>query len=134
MTTRPATATRARHFFRRALPAYWLFLFCVTHFPRLELGGPPQSDKLSHFVAFGLLAFFLWKFHEYGRAPLSAWFVWKALAAIAIYAAFDELTQALVERGTDLADWIADVVGAGMVLALLEWRRRASAGGRARPV
>lgn len=126
MTASAATPSRARHFFRRALPAYWVFLFCVTHFPKLELAGPPQSDKLSHFAAFGLLAYFLWKFFECGREPLSAWFLWKALAVIAIYGALDELTQALVERGTDVADWIADMLGAGFALALLEWRRRAA--------
>lgn len=125
MSQPPGPSARQRHFYVRALPAYWLFLFCVTHFPKLELGGPPNSDKYSHFVAFGLLALLLWKFCESGREPLSTWFIWKALLGIGLYAAFDELTQSLVGRGADAADWIADMTGAGLVLALLEWRRRA---------
>ena len=34
------------------LPAYWLFLFFGSHLPKLNLGGPPRSDKAAHLVAF----------------------------------------------------------------------------------
>jgi len=39
--------------YRRALPAYWLFVLCCTHFPNLRLDlGVPSSDKLAHAAAF----------------------------------------------------------------------------------
>ncbi len=112
------------HFIRRLLPAYWIFLFTVTHFPKLGLPGRiPQSDKIVHLVAYGLLALLLWRF-VMTFTDLSPRFVYKALALIAAYAAFDEMTQPLVGRSADIWDWFADVVGAGLVLAVLEWRRQ----------
>jgi VanZ family protein len=117
-----------RRWYRRALPAYWVFLFCATHFPRLELPGRvPQSDKLLHFVAYGLLAFLYWRFAEARHRPLSGRFVWSALAVLVLYAALDEWLQGFIGRSAALTDWLADVLGAVLVLAVLEWRRRAAA-------
>jgi VanZ family protein len=116
---------RWTHWYRRALPAYWLFLFCITHFPYLRLGGPvPESDKLAHITAFALLAFLLWRFVETFGRPLDARFVWTALGGLALYAAADEYLQDFVGRSTDVVDWFGDMLGVVLMLGCLEWRRR----------
>lgn len=120
------------HWYRRLLPAYWVFLFCVTHLPKLELPlRVPQPDKLAHFVAFGLLAFLLWKFAESYRRPVAAGFCWRALLILLAYAAVDEWLQQFVGRSTSLIDFLADAAGIGVVLTLLEWHRRRAAAPRA---
>ncbi len=109
----------------RALPAYWIFLFSATHFPRLELTGPiPKSDKLHHMLAYGLLAFLFWRFAQVFHRPLSPRFVWLAGILLVSYAAADEYLQGFVNRGPDVFDWLADVAGIVLVLGLLEWYRR----------
>lgn len=122
---------RWERFYRRALPAYWVFLFVATHFPKLRLPeAVPRGDKLAHFAAYALLAVFFWKFFEANQRPLSGRFVWNALAVIAVYAAADEVLQPLVGRSADAWDWVCDVVGAALALAALEWNRRRLAGRR----
>jgi VanZ family protein len=107
------------------LPAWWIFMFCATHLPRLRLSADlPGGDKSAHFVAFGILALLLWFFAETMRRPTSNRFVWKAVILVAAYAAFDEVTQPIVGRGADVRDWLMDMLGAGAVLAILELRRR----------
>lgn len=114
------------HWYRRILPTYWLALFLVTHLPRLRIPGEiPQSDKFAHFGAYALLAFLLWRFAETFTRPLGAGFAPRALLLIAGYAALDEWMQSLVGRSADPLDWMADMTGAAVTLALLEWRRRA---------
>ena len=116
---------RWTHWYRRALPAYWLFLVCITHFPHLRLTGEiPESDKFAHLAAFGLLAFLLWRFGEACGKPLTDRFVWVALGIIAFYAALDEYTQGFVGRSTDVRDWLCDMGGALPVLLACEWYRR----------
>jgi VanZ family protein len=74
-----------------------------------------------------LLAFLFWRFAETFRKPAPPWLVWLALAWLGLYAALDEWTQSFVGRGTDVQDWLADMLGIMAVLAVLEWRRRAKA-------
>jgi VanZ family protein len=107
------------------LPAYGIFLFCLTHFPNLEVDVPIRApDKLAHVGAFGLLAFLFWRFAQTLWYPLSNRFVLAAAGCLAAYAALDEYLQGFVGRSTDLVDWLCDVGGIAVVLGLLEWRRR----------
>jgi VanZ family protein len=116
-----------RHWYRRALPAYWLFLFLATHFPKLRLTGPiERPDLYSHFGAFALLAFLLWEFIESVRGAVGPAFVWLAAALLLGYAAVDELTQEFVGRDATVEDWLADAAGALVVLSVLELRRRSA--------
>lgn len=113
-----------RSWYLRILPAYWLFLFLATHLPRLQTPGPPQSDKLLHFVAFALLTFLFWRACESASCTLGPWFVWIALPVLVAYAGIDEYLQQFVGRGSDWEDFVADVVGIAVTLAFLEWQRR----------
>lgn len=117
-------SARWAHFYRRLLPAYWIFLFCSTHFPRLQLPGPDSSDKIAHATAFGILAFLIWRAFQTVYPRLSAAFVWKVLGVVAVYGALDEITQGFVGRSTDPEDWLCDMTGVAIVLGVLEWRRR----------
>ncbi len=70
-------STAWEHWYRRALPAYWIFLFCATHLPKARLPGiVPRPDLLAHFLSFGALAFLFWKFAQSFDRRLSARFVW----------------------------------------------------------
>ncbi len=122
------------HWYRRVLPAYWVFLFALTHLPRLQIAGPEQSDTLAHFGAFGMLAFLYWRFAETLSRPRPVWFVWQAAVVLTLWAGVDEYLQQFVDRTPDLADWIADVAGIGLVLGGLELRRRWVARGPSGPV
>lgn len=121
------------HWYRHALPAYWIFLFSASHFPKLELGGPSSSDKFAHVVAFGLLAFLFWRFVETLRRPVGRGFVWTAAVWLIAYAALDEYLQQFVGRTTDSADFLANTSGIVCTLAILEWRRRSAAQPRQTP-
>lgn len=121
----PAPDSPWTHWYRRALPAYWLALFCGTHLPRLDLGVRIRSsDKLVHAAAYALLAFLFWRFAEALGQPLSGRFVWIAAGCLALYAALDEYLQAFVGRSPDFGDWLANLGGLAVVLAALEWQRR----------
>jgi VanZ family protein len=110
---------------RIALPVYWVALAAVTHYPQVQIPGAiPKSDKVVHVVAFGLLAFLFWLFLASRARPLTAASVWIAALVLVPYATLDEYTQQFVGRYTDVADWVANLVGVISVLAFLEIRRR----------
>ena len=111
--------------YRRMLPAYWVFLFCGTHLPKPRIPGEiPQSDKLVHFVVFGVLTFLFWRFVQTYASSLSSRFVWIALVTLGAYAAIDEYLQQYVNRATSFADWLANLGGIVIALAVLEGLRR----------
>jgi VanZ family protein len=71
----------------------------------------PGSDKLLHFLAYGVLALLL----LYGLAPrLPYWRAWwPSLAISALYGASDEWHQSHVPgRNPEVADAVADAAGA----------------------
>lgn len=112
------------HWYRRVFPAYWVFLFLSTHLPNLRLDIPLSSDKRAHVIAFGILAFLFWRFVETFRRPVPSATVYYAAVVLVVYAGLDEYLQQFVGRGTDWMDWLADLLGLGVVLVLLEARRR----------
>ena len=111
-----------------ALPAYWILLFVATHYPHVRIPGElPQSDKLAHFTAFGLLAFLYWQFARARRSPLGPRFVWTSSAVLIAYAAVDEYVQQVFGRFTDVMDFVANTTGIVVVLVALEVHRRIAA-------
>lgn len=98
--------------------ALFAFLMAVLPHPP-QLPGQP-GDKIQHIAAFATLALLgAW---AYARAPL------RLLAGLALFGALIEIVQAVpaLNRDSDVVDWLADTVAAGLVLAIVYWRRRAS--------
>jgi len=100
------------------LCVYWAVLFYSTH-TKLPPGMlPGNSDKFVHFTAYGLLGALLMAL----RASRGS-FPWTSIVArwvvLAMYGAFDELTQLLVNRNADIHDWFADVVGAAIGIGIV---------------
>ena len=97
---------------------YWAALFYGTHTKVPEGLLPGNSDKFIHFWAYAGLAILLMSLSVTRGAHswlnvLIAWFI------LALYGVFDELTQLLVNRNADIFDWVFDVTGAAMGLALV---------------
>lgn len=79
-----------------------------------------SKDKVAHFLVFGLLATALLRIPYFNRRS------WRGAAAVAMlvicFGGFDELRQSLTPgRSVELADWIADSLGA--VIAVIAYRR-----------
>ncbi len=83
-----------------------------THTPNLSIGTPQYNDKTAHYVAFAGLAFLLsWTWTT--RRPFVPRGILFALCVAALYGALDEYTQLFVPgRFGDVADWVADALGA----------------------
>lgn len=100
-----------------ALACYWVALFIATHLPQ-SVGIPlEQSDKSVHLVAYcglALLLCFVW----WLRRPFGRWQAIAVLAILALYGAADEITQIPVGRHCDFFDWLADVSGTLIALAI----------------
>ena len=107
------------------LVLYWLIAFLGTHIPLRILAGvmpPHNGDKVLHFVGYAILAALLM-----GLRASRGSFGWRSVVRrwmlLAVYGAFDEVTQRLVGRHADVADWCADMVGVlcglGLVVLLV---------------
>ncbi len=94
------------------LGVYWLAIFVGTHLPLGGRGLGMINDKLLHFGAYAGLAFLL-------AAALATLRVRHGtlllpLTVAAAYGCVDELSQMAVPgRHAEVADWAADVFGAG---------------------
>jgi VanZ family protein len=106
---------------RVTLSIIWIFFFGLTHWPSEKM--PDTSfilyiDKVVHFCLFTVLGFLL-SYRVQAGSYIKQFAT--VLAILAIYAAFDELTQPLVGRSTELLDWIADILGASVGFALQKY-------------
>jgi VanZ family protein len=96
---------------------YWSVLFALTHTPLSPGWIPDGVDKVEHCVAYGCLTVLLATAVTWWRglsfAPLAL--VWLLVAG---YGVFDEQSQRFVRgRSCSLADWYADILGAGLGIA-----------------
>jgi len=99
------------------LTTYWLSMYAGTHLPRIPVSLAHHSDKLLHCCAYFGLSVLLLAWRQ--TRGMSTWrTILRILALIAIYGAFDELTQPIVGRDAEIMDWVADVVGASLGLGL----------------
>lgn len=128
MTRPPATLHRIRRMLAVAMAVSWIGAFVATHLPKEHLPEDIRvGDVALHAAGYFLLgALLLATRAAYGSAwPRRAVVVVLVLAA---YAAFDEITQPLVNRAAALSDWLADTGGAlGAVIlgeAILAMLRR----------
>lgn len=94
----------------------------VTHLPPFHLSDfpeIPQADKIMHGVGYLVLAVALaitLKFHALARRRR----VWAVLVAMALYGAFDEITQPMFSRTASWGDWLADIVGVVVAVIVCE--------------
>ena len=73
----------------------------------------PNSDKVAHFLAFGLLATLMCRLGHRGRA--AGW----ALLVTSAFGVSDEWHQSFVPgRTCDVFDWMADTLGATVAVGL----------------
>ena len=95
-----------------ATAAYAAVLVFATHYPKPEelVGGRLPSDKLMHFVAYGLLGF-LAALVLRARGRLVGQFAPLLGAGLAAWCVIDEATQPFFGRHADPLDWLYDVVG-----------------------
>lgn len=118
-------------------PVAWaILIFLASSIPQHAF---PQyrifsQDKLIHMGVFAVLSFLVYRAFRLKRrsAPIST-AVWVTLVICAVYGALDEFHQLYVPgRSCDVYDLIADVLGAGLVLAVaFLWERRRSGGEKA---
>jgi hypothetical protein len=120
--------------FRRWLfLGYWLVMFLGTHTPHIERIGPdslfdiPNFDKVAHFGMFlGWMLLSWWLLCGRPMKPSGRALVGLFVAG-ALYAAFDEITQAYVERTPSIADYAADLAGMAFAILLIRYGRRFAA-------
>lgn len=99
---------------RRLLPAklVWPVLIAAlviaaSHRPRLASPDVTNIDKITHFAVYGLIGTLLCRMGQGWRAA-----IWAVVAASA-FGATDEWHQSFVPgRSPELADWVADTLGA----------------------
>jgi len=103
-----------------ATGVYALVLVFATHYPRPEelLGPNPPSDKTLHFLAYGALGMAVaTTLAASGRwSPRAAMI---ALGALAVFAVIDEVTQPLFSRQAEPLDWVYDVIGLTVGIAVV---------------
>ena len=124
-------------FFRSGPIITWLtwmvIIFALSaqeHPPQPDLGFSWQ-DKLLHAATYAVLAFLTFRaatvLPRLGRSP--ALLLSLALAWNALYGLSDEWHQSFVPgRDASALDWLADVLGAAIALAVLRWLHRRQSG------
>ena len=99
------------------LIAYWLVLFIATTLPAERLPSLGFTDKVSHLIAYFILAVLVYLTLIYQR-KFRLLFEKAPIATIIIclfYGALDELHQLLVPgRSAETLDWIADALGTSL--------------------
>lgn len=95
-----------------------LFAFVMAILPHPpEVPGAP-SDKVQHIVAFLILGSLAW--FAYPRtSPI------RLGIGLSLFGALIEVVQAIpaLHRDSDVVDWLADTVAAGLILFVLHWLR-----------
>lgn len=102
------------------LASFWLSVFVATHLPRVPRALGRVSDKTLHFAAFAILGYLL-SWVLYSRIKGFANHALTIVAIIAVYGAVDELLQIPVGRVCDFQDWVADMIGGTVGLALFHF-------------
>ena len=104
------------------LPAYWVGVFVLTHVPMPDTGDLfPHADKIVHMAIYTGLAFLLSAWSSLADRQTAV----RIFLICSTYAAIDELTQIPIPtRSGDWRDWLADVLGTTIGLAIWFWVRR----------
>ena len=108
-----------RHFLLIVLIVYWLAEFISTHIPQEKVPSLGTSDTVCHCEAFFILSSLFWLTLTSRCAPMLKKLI-VIITILPIYAALDELTQPIVNRHASISDWLADVVGVVLAMAVCE--------------
>ena len=110
------------------LPKLLFWAAAIFSFVMAVLPHPPQlpgepSDKVQHVAAFATLG-------ALGASAYAAMMPWQMLLRLSLFGALIEVAQAIpaLHRDSDIVDWLADTVAAGLILLIVAWwrnRRRA---------
>ena len=108
-------------------PVIWAgLIFAATSFPTSGLPPTfPHTDKLAHFIIYGILALLLYRAFRMERryGPWAA--VLLSILVASIYGALDEYHQSFIPtRTTDLFDWLADTAGAAITLCISSFKKK----------
>ena len=114
MVTRSLRSLALRNI-RIAATIYVLLILVGTHWPKLHLGtGMSATDKLMHFIGFGLIVIAFW---------LAQWFTrwWSLLVAGAVFTIADEISQSAFSYGRvfSFADLAAGLLGVLLGVAIV---------------
>ncbi len=125
----------AIHVLGTALVVYTITLLLATHLPERCLPRIPRVDKVMHFFAYAGLAI-LAGAAVVQRTSLSAdpacqrRMMRIVLSLICLCALADELTQPLTGRSFQWSDWLADLAGAAVGMAVVSMVVAATRAGR----
>ncbi|MDX8382460.1 MAG: VanZ family protein [Ghiorsea sp.] len=107
------------------LAAYCAFIFYLSHQSTLPTVMTfPHQDKLVHATAYAVMAALAWRFlaHHMGAAR-SLFFA--CLLFCSAYGMSDEYHQSFIQgRDADVWDWLADTLGAALLLGTLLLRKQ----------
>jgi VanZ family protein len=124
---------------RTVLMAYWLAMFISTHWPDISRYRPATGWPIPYFgvvmhVGVYLIWTVLWCWFLAGIGKLTARGMVLLFVGGMGYAGFDEWTQSFVDRSPDPDDFVVDVLGIALGLALsgLIHRRRQGRQSRSR--
>lgn len=120
--------------YRLILALYWISLAVGSHWPRLSLFPPPESepafqaDKVLHVLAYAGLTWLMIRARIAGRASRPVTTALAVGCMALVYAGLDELTQVWAERDVTFSDFSASSVGilAVVVIAATGLGRRGS--------
>jgi len=119
----------SRELRRWTLILYWITMFVATHWPDInrykpEYGWPiPHFDAVMHTTVYAGWAAMWWWFLSAGKRQVSRAAAGWLLAGGVLWAAFDELSQALVAREPAIDDFLCDLCGMLLVVFILSLRQ-----------
>ncbi len=100
------------------LAVVWTGAFVATHIPAGKIPPTGTSDVVLHLIGYAVLGMVLLmtlSCRGVSRARAGA----VAGVVLPLYAAFDEITQPLVNRSASTVDWAFDCLGAAV--AMVAW-------------
>jgi len=116
---------------RWALILYWITMFAATHWPEIDQYKPktgwpiPYFEVVMHLAVYAGWVWMWWLFlSAEGRRVSRAAVGWILVGGV-LWAGFDELSQAIVDRTPALDDFACDLIGLLLAVFILSWWQRA---------